>query len=126
MGNTQCQYNRTGFLCGQFQQGLSTIFSSSRCQHCSNTYLLLIMPIAIAGLVLVFLLFVFNLTITDGTIHPFILYVNIIGFNSTMFFPDHQPSPILCVYSFLLLILIWALQHVSTMVWMTMPRCGYS
>ena len=88
--DSQCQFNRIGFLCGQCQQGLSTIFGSSRCQHCSNIYLLLIIPIAIAGLALVFLLFNLNLTVTDGTINPFILYVNIIGINSTMFFPDHH------------------------------------
>ena len=88
--NSQCQFNRCGLLCGQCKQGLSTIFDSSNCQHCSNIYLLLIIPIAIAGLALIFLLFVLNLTVTDGTINPFILYVNIIGINSTMFFPDHH------------------------------------
>ena len=55
---------------------LSTIILNSRdCQHCYNIYLLLIMPIAIAGLVLVLLLFVLNLTVTDGTINGFILYI---------------------------------------------------
>ena len=56
--NSQCQFNRSGLLCGHCQQGLSTVFSSPHCQHCSNIYLLLIIPIAIAGLVLVLLLFV--------------------------------------------------------------------
>ena len=88
--DSQCQFNRCGLLCGQCKQGLSTIFDSSNCQHCSNIYLLLIIPIAIAGLALVFSLFVLNLTVTDGTINPFILYVNIVSINSTMFFPDHH------------------------------------
>jgi len=64
--------------------------SSPHCQHCSNVYLLLIIPIAVAGLVLVFLLFLLNLTVTDGTVNAFILYVNIIGINKTMFLPDHH------------------------------------
>jgi len=86
--NSQCQFNRSGILCGQCQQGLSTIFGSSHCQQCSNTYLLLIIPIAIAGLVLVLLLFILNLTVTDGTINAFILYVNIISINTPVFFPQ--------------------------------------
>ena len=84
--NSQCQFNRSGLLCGHCQQGLSTVFSSYHCQHCSSIYLLLIIPIAIAGVVLVLLLFVLNLTVTDGTINGFILYVNIISINTPVFF----------------------------------------
>ena len=85
--NSQCQFNRSGILCGHCQQGLSTVFGSSHCQQCSNIYLFLIVPIAIAGLVLVLLLFILNLTVTDGTINAFILYVNIISINTPVFFP---------------------------------------
>ncbi|XP_065903271.1 uncharacterized protein [Dysidea avara] len=85
--NSQCQFNRSGILCGHCQQGLSTVFGSSHCQQCSNIYLFLIVPIAIAGLVLVLLLFILNLTVTDGTINAFILYVNIIIINTPVFFP---------------------------------------
>ena len=84
--NSQCQFNRSGLLCGHCQQGLSTVFSSLNCQQCSNTYLLLIIPIAIIGFIVVFLLFYLNLTITDGTINAFILYANIISINSPIFF----------------------------------------
>ena len=86
--NSQCQFNRSGLLCGHCQQGLSTVFSSPHCQHCSNIYLLLIIPIVIAGLVLVLLLFVLNLTVTDGTINGFILYVNVISINIPVFFTE--------------------------------------
>ena len=86
--NSQCQFNRSGLLCGHCQQGLSTVFGYYHCQHCSNVYLLLIIPIAVAGLVLVLLLFILNLTITDGDINGFILYVNIISINNHVFFPQ--------------------------------------
>ena len=86
--NSQCQFNRSGLLCGHCQQGLSTIFSSFHCQHCSSIYLLLIIPIAVTGLVLVLMLFVLNLTITDGTINGFILYVNIISINTPVIFTE--------------------------------------
>ena len=96
--NSQCQFNRSGVLCGQCQQGLSVVLSSSYCHHCKSIYLLLIIPIAIAGLLLVLLMFVLNLTVTDGTISGFILYVNIISINSSLFFPStNQFTP---TYSF--------------------------
>ena len=84
----QCQFNRSGLLCGHCQQGLSTIFSSFHCQQCSSTYLLIIIPIAVAGIVLVLLLFVLNLTVTDGTINGFILYANIISINTPVIFTE--------------------------------------
>ena len=98
--NSQCQFNRSGVLCGQCQQDLSTIFGSSICRLCSNIYLLLIIPIAIAGLLLVFILFLINLTVTDGTINAFIMYTNIIGINDHVFFTDttHVFTP---VYTFI-------------------------
>ena len=86
--NSQCQFKRSGLLCGHCQQGLSTVFSSYDCQHCSSIYLLLIIPIAIAGVVLVLLLFVLNLTVTDGAINGFILYANIISINTPVFFNE--------------------------------------
>ena len=84
--NSQCQFNRTGLLCGHCQQGLSTVFSSSQCQRCSNIYLFLIIPIAIAGLTIVIVLFFLNTTVTDGTINGFILFVNIISINTSLVF----------------------------------------
>ena len=72
------------------------MFGSSQCQQChSNYYLFLIIPFAIAGLVLVLLLFTLNLTVTDGDINGFIFYVNIVSINSHVFFPLNnsiQPS----------------------------------
>ena len=47
----------------------------SDCQQCSNLYLLLIIPIGVSGLLLVIVMFVMNLTVSEGTINPFIFYV---------------------------------------------------
>ena len=93
--DSQCQFNRSGLLCGQCQQGLSAVFGSSQCKQCSNVYLLIIIPIAIAGLVLVLLLFAFNLTVTNGDINGFLLYVNIISINTSIFFThDNMVAPV--------------------------------
>ena len=88
--NSQCQFNRSDMLCGHCQQGLSTVFGYPHCQQCPNVYLLLVIPMAIAGLVLVLLLFFLNLTVTDGDINGFILYVNMISINSHVFFPQYS------------------------------------
>ena len=85
--NSQCQFNRSGLLCGHCQQGLSTVLGSSYCQHCSNVYISLIVAIAMAGVVLVFLMLILNLTVVNGTINAFIFYANIISMNSSILFP---------------------------------------
>ena len=82
----QCQFSRCGKLCGQCQPGLSTVFGSSQCKYCLNVYLLIIVPIALAGVIFVCLLFFLDLTVTNGHINAFLLYVNIISFNTPTFF----------------------------------------
>ena len=84
--DSRCQFKRTGVLCGQCQHGLSTVFGSYRCKQCSNVYLLIVIPIAIAGVVLVVMLFIFNLTVTSGVVNTFVFYVNIISINVSLFF----------------------------------------
>ena len=86
----QCQFRRHGLLCGQCSDGLSTVFGSSHCQKCSNASIFIIAPLAVLGLLLVVLLFFINLTVADGTINAFILYVNILSINSTLFFHSHD------------------------------------
>ena len=97
--NSQCQFNRSGLLCGHCQQGLSTVLSSSKCQQCSSVYLLLTIQISIIGLIFVFLLFYLNLTITNGTINAFILYANIVSINYAIFFP--QTNVLTSAYTFI-------------------------
>ena len=84
--DSQCQFKRSGLLCGQCQQGYSSVFGSSQCMQCSHVYLFIVIPIAIVGVVLVILLFIFNLTITNGAINSFIFYVNIISINYSLFY----------------------------------------
>ena len=97
--NSQCQFNRSGLLCGHCQQGLSTVFSSSHCQHCSNIYLFLIILIAVVGFIIVLIMFYLNLTVTDGRINGFMLYANIISINSPIFFP--QSNTVTPAYTFI-------------------------
>ena len=86
--DSQCQFNRTGLLCGKCQQGLSTVLGSGKCKHCSDIYLLLMIPFAISGIAFVALLYTFNLTVRNGTVNTCIFYINILYINILMVFQD--------------------------------------
>ena len=90
--DSSCQFNRHGLLCGHCRPDLSAVFGSSNCKYCSNGYLLITIPFAIAGITLVFVLFILNLTVTDGNVNAFLLYFNIISINSAFFFQNDIDS----------------------------------
>ena len=87
----QCLFNRTSLLCGKCQKGLSTVFGTHNCKQCSNAFIFTILPIAMAGIVLLVILFMLNVTVTDGTINAFILFANIVSINSSIIF-THQST----------------------------------
>ena len=82
----QCAFNRKGILCGECKENLSLTLGSSQCVPCSNVYLLLLLAFAVAGVVLVVLIAVCNLTVTEGTINGLVFYANIIQINRATFF----------------------------------------
>ena len=88
----QCAFNRSGVLCGECQQGLSLVLGTSRCRKCLNIYLLLLIPFALAGIVLVVFILLFNVTIATGTIHGLIFYANILAANKAIFLPFTTPN----------------------------------
>ena len=88
----QCANNRSGVLCGRCAPGLSMVLGSTRCLKCSNYYLFLIIPFAVAGVLLVLMLFCCNLTISTGTINGLIFYANIVWRNQSIFFPQGHPN----------------------------------
>lgn len=85
--NAQCAFNRSGKLCGSCQDCLSLSLGSSRCMSCFNYWLVLLIPFAIAGIVLVAFLLVCNFTVAVGTINGLIFYANIIAANHAIFLP---------------------------------------
>ena len=84
--DTQCNYNRTGKLCGSCSDTTSLVLGSSRCMQCSNSYLTLIIVFAFAGIALVLFLFILKLTFAHGTINGLIFYANIVQVNSSIFY----------------------------------------
>ena len=98
----QCQFNRSGTLCSQCQYHLSMVFGSSRCMECTNLSIILISVIVImAGVVLVVLLYILNLTLTNGTISGIIFYANIVSINDSVFLVnDNMFKPLKVFISF--------------------------
>ena len=89
----QCSFNRSGLLCGKCKEGLSLVLGSSQCKECSNNYLALLIPFALAGVLLVVLLFLLHLTVAAGTLHGLIFYANIVAANHHIFLPQSSNNP---------------------------------
>ena len=85
--NTQCQYQRSGVLCGSCREGLSIILGSSECKNCSNVYLVSITFFILCGVALVTILTLLNMTVSIGTLNGLILFANILQTNRTAFLP---------------------------------------
>ena len=83
----QCQYNRSGTLCGNCQDSFSLTLGTSQCLQCSNLYLVLIVPFALVGVALVAVLILCNFTVSVGTINGLIFYANIVRINQEILFP---------------------------------------
>ena len=90
--DSQCAYNRKNILCGQCPDGLSVTFGTSQCKSCTDHYLLLIIPFALMGVALVGMLFLLNMTVSNGTLNGLIFYANIIRINDSIFLPQSQSA----------------------------------
>ena len=88
----QCNFNRSGRLCGKCPVGQSVALGTSQCLKCSNNYLSLLVPFAVAGVVLVFFIKILNLTPAQGLINGLIFYANIVKVNEYIFFPQKQTN----------------------------------
>ena len=82
----QCDPHRTGLLCGTCEANYSRTLGNGKCAQCSNTYLLLLLPLSVSGLFLVAVLFALNLTVTEGSVNGLIFYANVIGMNYRVLF----------------------------------------
>ena len=85
--DNQCDFNRTGILCGKCPKNYSVKLGSSHCSpSCSNTSLLLIPLFALMGILLVVLLMALNMTVTEGTINGLLFYANVVQISNKVFF----------------------------------------
>ena len=89
----QCANDRSDLLCGHCKEGYNMVLGTLQCKpskECSNFYLLLLIPFALMGVALVFLLLVCKLTVATGTLSGLLFYANIVGVNRTNFLPQES------------------------------------
>ena len=99
-GDFLCENERTGELCGKCKDKLSQQFGTTECAKCSDYWLFTILLYALAGMLLVVLLFSLRLTVSTGTINGLIFYAQA-AYLDTAFF-QHIKVPILTVFLALL------------------------
>ena len=92
--DSQCNFNHSGTLCGGCQPGLSLALGSAQCLQCSNKYLALLIPLTLAGPVLVFSIKLLDLTISQGTLNGLTFYANVVKANEYIFLPPQQTNPL--------------------------------
>ncbi|XP_064390068.1 uncharacterized protein LOC135337978 [Halichondria panicea] len=85
--DSQCAFNRTGTLCGACKENLSAVLGSSQCRECTNNFISLLIPFAMAGIALVAFIVVLNMTIAIGTINGLVFYANIVFANRPLLLP---------------------------------------
>ena len=85
--DVQCAYNRSGLLCECCKEGYSLVLGTHQCRKCTNIHLALLIPFAVMGVALVFLLLVCKLTVAMGTLSGLVFYANVVEVNRTIFLP---------------------------------------
>ena len=103
--DAQCNFNRSGTLCGKCLPGFSLSLGSSRCVPCSKHWpavcALILAGALLAGIALVAVLLMLNLTVATGTINGIILYANVMNANKSTFYPFSKQNFITVLVSWL-------------------------
>ena len=85
--DAQCANNRSGILCGSCQPGFSLSLGSSHCIPCSKSWrtdlIAVLIAFVFAGVLLVALILVLNLTVAIGTLNGILFYANVIDSSGT-------------------------------------------
>ena len=89
--DAQCAFNRSSLLCGSCQPGLSLSLGSSHCLPCPSYWPVLLITITIAailaGIALVALFLILNMTVAGGTLNGLIFYANVVHANESILLP---------------------------------------
>ena len=83
----QCDFNRTGTVCGQCRKNFSLALGSLHCIPCNNNYTALVLVFMMAGVALIAVIFLFQLTVSVGTLNGLFFYANVIQANHQAYFP---------------------------------------
>ena len=103
--DAQCAFNRSSLLCGSCQCGLSLSLGSSRCLPCPSYWPALLTAITIAavlaGIALVTLLLVLNMTVAIGTLNGLIFYANVVYASKSILLPFQETNFVTVLISWL-------------------------
>ena len=103
--DAQCAFHRSSLLCGSCQLGLSLSLGSSCCLSCPSHWPALLIAITIAanlaGVALVTLLLVLNMTVAVGTLNGLIFYANVVYANKSILLPFQETNFITVFISWL-------------------------
>ena len=103
--DAQCAFHRSSLLCGSCQPGLSLSLGSSRCLPCPSYWPALLIAITIAailaGVALVTLLLVLNMTAAVGALNGLIFYANVVYANKSVLLPFQETNFITVFISWL-------------------------
>ena len=96
----QCANNRSGVICGACHEDYSVALGGSKCFDCTSRYdfAWLIPLFAVAGMALVALLLVCNMTVSHGTINGLIFYANVVSIAGLTSLRNCSIHPILSVF----------------------------
>ena len=96
----QCANHRSGVLCGACKDNYSITLGGSKCSRCTSSYAAIGLTVlfAVAGLALVALLLVCNMTISAGTLNGLILYANVVSISGLTSLHNCSLCPILRVF----------------------------
>lgn len=83
----QCNHNHSGIVCGSCRENFSIALGTLHCLPCNNAYILLVLPFALAGIILVAVLLLLQMTVALGTMNGLIFYANVVQVNRDIFFP---------------------------------------
>ena len=99
-----CIGYRQGKLCSSCADGYSVVFGSPECKKCSSLWLLTLLAYAIAGPLLIFIMYSLNLTLNVGTINGIIFYAQAsnVGILDALNDQDHGLNKFLTIFLSLL------------------------
>ena len=99
--DAQCAFNRSKLLCGSCKPGLSLSLGTSQCLQCPKHwpayFVLITLAAAIAGVALVAVLLVLNMTVAVGTLNGLIFYANILSANKNILLPIQQSNNFIAI-----------------------------
>ena len=92
--DTQCNYRHSGILCGGCRPDMSVALGTEQCLQCSNAYIALVLPFALAGGFVVFIIKALDLMVCHGAINGIIFYANVVSANKHLFYRKTATNPL--------------------------------